>query len=261
MRPGRLLTAALALLLLAAAPAWAVSRADGDLFVTFGGGIKPKFLPRDTPAPVSVLVSGDIRSLSGDTDNLAQLRSISVGINRQGELFDHGLPVCDVAKIQPATQKDARKACSSSLIGSGHVTVQVRVPAQKPFMVRARLLAFNGPYRNGHKLIFAQAYARRPPNSFVLTFHVSHQDGEFGTVLSTTLPRRTRRWAYLTHFDMKLHRTYTYRGSRRSFVSAACAAPDGFAGATFPFAEATYGFADGREISVSETGVCRVARQ
>lgn len=237
----------------------AVSIGEGDLFVTFDGGLSPKRLPRNSPAPVAVSVAGNIKSASGEIENLPQLQRIKVEINRQGRLFDRGLPVCDVAEIQPATQAAARRICGPAIVGSGHVTVQAHLPPQPPFTVHAKLLAFNGPHRNGKKLILAQAYARTPPGAFVLTFQVSRQGGTYGTVLSTTLPPETSRWAYLTHFDMTLHRTYDYRGRRRSYVSAACSAPAGFRRAIFPFARATYGFATGQEMTVSETGICRVA--
>ena len=48
--------------------------------------------------------------------------------------------------------------------------MQVHIPSQPPFTVKAKLLAFNGPRKNGHKLILAQAYARKPPGAFILTF-------------------------------------------------------------------------------------------
>lgn len=260
MGRGRLLTVAAALLLLASAPAWAAIDKDGDLIATFEGGITPKVLPRAAPVPVAVHVAGNFRSASGDSDRLPQLRRIAVMINRQGELFDRGLPTCDVASIQPATQREAREICSSALIGTGHVNVQVRISGQAPFLVKARLLAFNGPRRDGRKLIFAQVYARQPPGSFILTFHLDRRGGELGTVLSTTLPPETQEWAYLTHFDMTLRRTYTHDGVRRSFVSAACAAPPGFDRVVFPFARVVYDFAEGTRLSASESGVCRVGR-
>ena len=213
------------------------------------------------PAPVAVHVAGDFRSASGDPDRLPQLRRIAVLINRQGELFDRGLPTCDVASIQPASQREAREICASSLVGKGHVNLQVRISGQAPFLVKAPLLAFNGPRRNGRKLIFAQAYSRQPPGSFILTFHVDRRGGELGTVLSTTLPAEAQEWAYLTHFDMTLRRTYTHGGVRRSFVSAACAAPSGFDRVVFPFARVVYDFADGTRLSTSESGICRVARR
>lgn len=250
---------AAAILLLACAPVWAVSKGEGDLIVTFDGGISPASLPREEPAPVAVHVAGNVRSASGDTGGLPQLRRITVAINRNGELFDHGLPVCRARQIQPATQVGARQICGDALVGSGHVTVQVHLGEQPPFTVRAKILAFNGPRRNGHKLILAQAYARKPPGSFIIPFEVDRRGGTFGTVLSTTLPAATRAWAFLTHFDLKLYRVYDYRGARRSYVSAACTAPQGFSKALFPFAKVSYGFADGQRLTMSQASTCSVA--
>lgn len=238
--------------------AWGAADVDGDLRATFDGGITPRALPRSTLAPVGVRVSGNFTTLSGEPERLAQLRRIEVAINRKGHLFDRGLPTCEPHMIQPSTEAAARRICGGAIVGSGHVTVQVRIPTQVPFVVPARLLVFNGPRVDGHKLIYAQAYARNPPGSFVLTFRVEKRAGQYGTVLRTTLPDTTREWAYLTHFDITLRHTYTYRGQRRSYVSAACAAPPGFNRAVFPFAKATYSFADGRRLTMSETGVCRV---
>lgn len=261
MRKLRLPIAVAALLLFACVPAGAVIDQEGDLIATFDGGINPTALPRATPAPVSVHVAGNFRSASGDTDHLAQLRSIVVRINSRGRLFDRGLPTCDVRAIQPSSPPEAKEICGDALVGSGHVVVQVRIPSQAPFLVRARILAFNGPRKDGKKLILAQAYARTPPNSFILTFRVDRRDGEFGTVLSTTLPVEAQKWAYLTHFDMTLHRTYTYRGIRRSFVSAACTAPPGFGKAPFTFAKTSYRFDNGSHLRLTQTDVCRVARR
>lgn len=254
MRSGRLLLASLALLLCAGVPAFAVPNQEGDLFVTFDGDLHPRTLPRETAVPVAVRVAGDVRSVSGNDDSLPQLRRIAVKINREGKLFDRGLPTCSVQTIQPSTEAAARRLCRGAIVGSGHVHVQVRIPGQPPFIVKARLLAFNGPRRNGDKLIFAQAYGLKPPGAFILTFRVSRRAGTFGTVLSTTLPRVARDWAYMTHFDMTLHRVYSYRGKRRSFISAACPAPPGFTSILFPFARATYRFDNGQRLT---TGVAR----
>jgi hypothetical protein len=234
---------------------------EGDLIASFGGGISPTALPRAAAAPVSVRVAGDVRSATGDEDGLPQLQAIKVGINRQGKLFDRGLPVCAVRSIQPATVRAARKACGSSIIGTGHVTVRAHLPSQSVFEVDARLLAFNGPRRNGHKLILAQAYARSPPGSFVLAFVVKQGKGLFGTTMTTSLPRSAQRWAYLTHFDMTLHRVYEYHGARRSFISAACSAPAGFESAVFPFARASYSFDDGTGLTTTVTRRCTVKRE
>ncbi len=262
MKPWKLLILATGLCLLAiAGQAGAVSKVDDGVLITFDGHMSPKRLPRHTAAPVAVTVGGDIKSSSGNSEQVPQLRKIKVEINRGGRLFDRGLPVCNVAEIQPSTQAAARRICGGAIVGSGHVTVQVHLSPQPPFIVRAKLLAFNGPRRNGVKRIFAQAYARTPPGAFVLTFTVTKEKGgEYGTVLSTTLPPETTNWAYLKHFDMTLHRVYEYRGRTRSYVSAACPAPSGFFRAPYSFARATYGFTNGQKLTVAESGVCHVAR-
>ena len=248
----------LALLLLWGVPTEAELSQRGNLITRFDSELSPKRLPRERPAPVAVRVAGDVRDAGGDPRQLPQLRRISVAINRAGELFDRGMPVCRVGDIQPATEREARARCGRAIVGDGNVVVQVRLPNQKPFTVRAPLLAFNGPRKGGEKRILAQVYSEDPPGAFVLTFEVRQQPGVFGTVMSTTLPPSAQSWAYLIHFDMTLHRIYTYRGQKRSYVSAACAAPQGFPGALFPFARATYGFDDGRQLTTKVVRSCRV---
>jgi hypothetical protein len=241
-----------------AIPAVAEQNGEGDLVVGFDSGMKPTALPRQTPVPVAVRVAGDVAT-KGAPEQLPQLQTIKVAINRQGRLFDRGLPTCNVGEIQPATEAAAHRLCRGAIIGSGHVTLQAHLPTQAPFEVKAKLLAFNGPREDGEKLILAQAYGRKPPGAFILTFRVSHQPGTFGTVLSTTVPADAQRWAYLTHFDMTLRRVYEYRGKERSYVSAACTAPAGFDTALFPFARATYGFANGQSLTTTVARSCRVA--
>jgi hypothetical protein len=253
-----LLAAGVALLVLAAASPAAVDQ-DGDLLATFDADLNPNRLPRKTPAPIAVRVAGNVRSAEGDATRIPQLRQISVGINREGRLFDRGLPICRAHEIESGKEELAREVCGETIVGDGHVSVQVRIPGQLPFNVRAKLLVFNGPRRHGKKLILAQAYAPDPPGSFIITFRVSRQGGIYGTVLSTTLPVGTREWAYITHFDMTLHRLYTHNGKRYSYASAACPAPKGFRGVLFPFARATYRFTEGQRLVLEETATCRVS--
>ncbi len=241
-------------------PAGAERNADGDLIVSFDSGVKPTTLPRQERVPVAVRVGGDVWTEPA-TNPPPQLRTITVEINRQGRLFDRGLPICNVREIQPATERNARRVCGGAIVGRGSIVARVSIPTQPLFTVDANLLVFNGPRKNGRKLILAQAYARKPPGAFVLVFRLSRQGGMFGTAMSTTLPPGTEEWAYLTHFDMTLRRTYEHHGQRRSFVSAACSAPPGFDVAAFPLARATYGFTDGRALTTTDTSSCRVAKR
>ncbi len=257
-RPRRTLGVAVAAIALClAVPAQAEVSKQGDLITTFQGDLAPKVLPRTTPVPVAVHVAGDFRAVGGA--QLPQLRTISMAINRAGSLEDRGLPTCRVERIQPATEAAAQRLCHRAIVGSGHVTVQTHLENQAPFEVRAKVLAFNGPIRNGQKLILAQVYSKNPPGAFVLTFKVKARPGLFGTVMSTSLPPAARGWAFLSHFDLTLKRQYRYRGDARSYISAACGAPAGFPGAVFPLAKATYGFANGQTVKTTVVRSCRVS--
>lgn len=259
MRALRLAVLVAALALGAAAAARGESNVHDGVLGSFEARLSPSSLPRERPAPIAVRVAGDFRAADGGLAGLKQLRRIDVALNREGRIFDQGLPVCRVRRIQPSSPVAARRVCGDALVGTGHVHVQVRLPDQTPYVLRAPLLAFNGPRRHGHRLILAQAYLTDPPASFVITFEVRRKQGLFGTVLTTRLPPVARKWAWITHFDLSLHRTFTYRGRRRSYVAAACAAPAGFRSAVFPFARAAYTFAGDAHVAVDVSRVCRVA--
>jgi hypothetical protein len=255
--PATLVALALAgLLCIGAVAADAELTQQGGLTVAFDGDLSPKTLPRHEAVPVAVRVAGDIKATKDAP--LPQLRTISVAINRAGSLDGRGLPTCEVKSIQPATPAEARRVCPQAIVGTGHVTAQARFPSQANFEVKAKLLAFNGPRRDGHSLILAQVYVKNPPGAFVLPFSVRSRGGLFGTTLSTSLPASAQGWAYLTHFDMTLKRLYSYKGKPRSFVSAACTAPSGFPGAVSPFAKATYGFDNGQRLTTTAVRSCRV---
>jgi hypothetical protein len=243
----RLLAVAALVVLGATGIARAEVEKQGDLIVNFDGGISPHALPRSGVAPVSVTLHTRFRTANRSA-SMPQLRGIAIAINGSGKVFDRGLPTCKVRRIQPTTVEAAQRICGNAIVGHGHVQVRVQLENQKPFLFKGPLLVFNATRNHGHRRLLAQVYGRRPPSAFVLTFKVRERPGTFGTVISTVLPEAARRWAYITRFDMKLQRTYTYRGKRRSFISAGCAAPPGYPGAIYPFARASFGFAGGERV-------------
>jgi hypothetical protein len=122
------------------------------------------------------------------------------------------------------------------------------------------VLAFNA-LLDGRPAILAQVYGRRPaPSSRIIVFRVGRTSGTYGTVLTASVPESLDQWGHLTHFSLDLHREFTYLGRPRSYLSASCPAPPGFPGATFSFARATIGFADGRTLVSTLTRNCRVRR-
>lgn len=249
-----------AALLLAAAVSSAASAdtvKQGNVIVRFDGGISPRSLPRAGLAPIAVTIDSGFAAADG-ADPPPQLRKISIGINRQGQIFNRGLPTCRVRRIQPSTIGAARRICGGAIVGHGRVRVRVNLPNQAPFDFSGPLLAFNAKPRKGKRRILAQVYGVRPPSAFVLTFRVRRRPGTYGTVIETQLPKSARGWAYVTRFEMRLRRTYVWRGKRRSYLSAGCPAPPGFPGAIYPFARAKFSFAHGQQPVSEITGNCTV---
>lgn len=258
MRRACLIAVALLVTLTAAGVARAEVEQQGDVIVSFDGGITPRALPRTGVAPVAVSIDSTFKSVEG-ADPPPQLRKIAIGINRGGQIFDRGLPTCRVRKIQPTTIRAARRICGAAIVGSGHVQVRIHLASQAPFTFEGPLLVFHAKRAGGDRRLLAQVYGRKPPSAFVLTFKILKRKGTFGTVIKTTLPRPAREWAYVTHFDMRLRRIYTYKGEQHSYISAGCAAPDGFPGAVYPFAQANFGFADGKTVTTTLIRNCTVS--
>ena len=227
----------------------------GNVRVAFDGAIAPKRLPRTGSAPVRVAVATRIASTNAKAP--PQLTRIQIAINRYGRLDPTGLPVCEVADIQPSTTEKALEACSGSLVGEGHFSATVAVSRKVTFPASGKLIAFNGTYR-GHPAILTHVYGTDPlPTSFTLPFVIGRTHGTFGTTLTATLPAADGN--FVTGLDLTLSRSFAYRGKTRSYASASCPAPKGFPGASFPFAKASYTFAGGEKLSSTLTRSCRVA--
>lgn len=250
------LAIAIAVFAIGASLAHAELTARGDLFVRFSGGIAPSALPRHSRAPISVSVAGTIRTLSGERP--PALRRISVSINQGGLLDSRGLPVCKRSQIEPSSTKEALARCGPAIVGRGSFDAEVAFPEQAEFPSNGRILAFNAVI-GGKRAILAHVYGSKPaPITRVVVFHIRESEGTYGTILTGALPVSLNRWGYLKRISLSLHRDFTYRGQRRSYLSAACKAPTGFPGATFPFAHASMAFEDGRTLSSTLTRSCKV---
>jgi hypothetical protein len=240
---GKALLAGLVIVVLLAAGdvlAQAALVAHGDLFVSFNGGISPTALPRHTLAPISLTVSGTVRTPPGTQP--PPLRQIAIAINRNGHLETAGLPICHAAQIEATTSAQALASCRNALVGSGTYVAEASFPEKSTFPTQGHILAFNG-LSEGRQVILAHIYGTSPVSgTSVITFYIHHAHGAYGTELIDNLPASLNHYGYVKQISLTLRRTYTYRGARRSYLSAACPAPTGFPGAVFPFAHASMRF-------------------
>jgi hypothetical protein len=259
MRPARALRWGIPILLLVAifgtAMAYGERAQNEDLIVSLSGGISPRDLPRSRPAPVAVHLAGGVETSDGSP--LPRVNWIRLELAWRGKLFTRGLAVCPRVRLRSTDSIHALATCGAALVGHGRLFAKVFVPNQEPFGVHARLLAFNGRTKSGQPAVWVHAYSKNPPVSFVLPFEVRHQPGAFRTILVTTIRRSVGPWPHVSNFQITVSRNFTYRGKRRSYISASCPVPHNLTAGFLSFARATYTFADGRQLRPEVVRSCR----
>jgi hypothetical protein len=253
--------ALIGLLLATVLSAAAVARGDlgknENLLVAFNGRILPHSLPRDRDAPVRVSLDGQVKTTDGSKP--PQLRRMSIEVNRYGHLSTVGLPTCRPGELESTSPELAMARCGPALVGHGHFGAHLEFPEKAPFPAEGTMLAFNGR-AHGRPAIFLHIHGSNPAEiTVVLTFEIRHRrSGKFGTVFTAKIPRIAADLGYVTDIGLDFGRTYSYRGQRRSFLSARCAAPSGFPGALFSFARGIFFFADGKRVTSTLTRDCLV---
>jgi hypothetical protein len=258
MRPRLLIPALLTIVcLLGAGLARAEFAQDGNVRISFSGDFSPHSLPRERLAPVTIDVQGAIGTTDGT--HPPAVRKIEIAINRHGKLSTQGLPACSGPLLQSTSTETALDRCRPALVGRGRFGANVEFPNAEPVLATGTMLAFYG-HSNGKKAILLHLYATTPVRAtFVLPLTISNKGNElFGTVLSAKIPTLAGGLGSVTRIDLTIGRNYTYRGQRRSFVSASCPAPVGFPGAIFSLARGSFYFAGGKKIQTTLARDCRV---
>ncbi len=228
----------------------------GALQVSFEGQIIPTALPRSSPAPVSVQMSGSIKTT--DKSVPPRLERISLQINSHGALSSKGLSSCPLARIETGTGASAKAACGSEMVGHGNVTSRIALPAQEPFLSVGGMEAFNGTY-HGHPAILAQVVSGPPlPLTYVIVFEVKKTHGAFGTALDATIPPIASGYGQISSFYMTLARKFSFHGHPASYATASCPAPKGINEVGFKLAKATYEFAGAITTSNELQKTCKV---
>jgi hypothetical protein len=251
--------ATLALLLAATGALAAAARAEvvqsGDVRVNFHAGFTPQALPRERAAPIAVEVDGKISTTDGS--RLPALRQLRVELNSAGRIEGRGLPACRASALQSTSSSLALEHCGPAQVGDGSFEAQLQFSG-RPIPVDGRALVFNGVV-GGREGMLIHIYIARPVRlTLVIPLKISRREGQFGTVLTTDVPKLAGGFGSITELRLRIERRFTYRGQRRSYLSAACAAPAGFPGAVFPFARGTFIFTGGRTMHAVLTRDCRV---
>jgi hypothetical protein len=248
----------LALLLVAASAFAAMARAEivqsGDVRVSFHAGFTPTALPRERAAPISVDFEGRISTTDGS--HPPALKRLRVELNSAGQVETVGLPLCPTTLLQSTSSTLALERCRRALIGKG--TFVAQLPVANQLLVGGRALVFNGTV-DGRPGMLIHIFISNPVKlTLVIPIRISHQEGRFGTVLTTMVPKLAGGAASIVELKLRIGRQFNVDGERRSFLSASCAAPAGFPGAVFPFARGSFSFSGGRTLHSVLTRSCQV---
>jgi hypothetical protein len=250
--------AAAVALALGTGPAGAERARDENVEVFLRGGVSPKTLPRDHRAPIAVRLAGGVHTSDGSP--IPRVNWIKLELAYRGQLFRHGLAVCPQVRLQSTDNRQAMNACGAALVGRGKLYAEIFVPNQDPFGVHAHLLAFNGQTKKGRPAVLVHAYTSNPPVSFIIPFTVHHKKGAFRTVLVTTIRRSVGPWPHVANFQIRVGRSFNWRGRKRSYLSASCPAPPGFTEGFLSFARATYTFTGGRQLTTESVRSCKARK-
>jgi hypothetical protein len=200
---------------------WDIVRA-GNLVFGDNGGISPEKLPRHGFAPATARIIGKIGTVDGT--HPPALSHIEADIDKTIRVDAVGLPTCRLSQLQARSTADAKRACGDAVIGSGSAEVEVAFPEQAPFSSTGPLVLFNAGVSGKTTKFLLHAYVDVPaPTAIVVPATVTRIDkGRFGLHLEATIPRIAGGAGSATKFELKIGRRFTYKGEKRSFVSASC---------------------------------------
>jgi hypothetical protein len=240
---------ALACLALALLGGVMIAAASADTFrvanleVEIEGGITPTKLPRKTPAPIALEVSGKLSSTDGS--HLAALKTLKLDFDKNGQLNTKGLPTCTTGKLLSTLTAQAKRVCGDALVGTGTVTAEIAFPEQAPFNARGPLLIFNGAPKGGKQVLIFHVHANVPaPTTFVTTAVITKTSGKYGTSALIKIPTIVSGQGSLTSFKARVQKSWTYKGKKQSLLLASCPTGSLYAHGEFSFADGTTGSGD-----------------
>lgn len=219
-----------AVALVVAGSASAVTVLAGNLKIEISGHSTPKALPRDEFVPISF--SGGASVSTRDGTHIPAALGTELLVDEHIRLDTTGLPTCSPGQLQSASPAQAMKACGDALIGRGASTAQVQFPEQAPFEAKGPLLAFNGPSGgggggyggSGYNEQLYYVYANVPlPTALVAIGKVSKASGKYGYKISITIPKIAGGSGSFKSAEFTINRRWKYKGAKHSFLNAECA--------------------------------------
>lgn len=196
----------------------------GNLILTLNGDALPRKLPAKQFAPIKLKASGGIATADGSQPPAQQ--KLFLEFDRNGRVFNTGLPSCSQRQLENRTTKQADRVCGKALIGKGRGVASVEFPDQAPFNASGPIRIYNGPGRGARKSVMVHTYVSIPaPTAIVISgkLNTRYRGGRYGTSLDLSIPVIAGGYGSITKFDTTTVRFFRFRGRKRSYLYGRCA--------------------------------------
>lgn len=228
-----------------------VSGPDGNT-QSIDSQIRPKKLSKTKLTPATLQVT----TLTTSTTNPIPSPAIhaTIDFDKNAALFTKGLPTCNASKVQNQSTENAERACRSAKIGSGHAVAYLQ--AGQLYEVQQTVTAFNGVPKGGKPTVILHTYGTTPlQTSLVLVGTVTNYNKEgYGPRLELEIPLIAGGTGALKEFEVKIDKKWTYKGVKRSFISAKCPKSKKLK------ARGKFDYRDGQSLTALSTQTCKQAR-
>lgn len=186
--------------------------------------ITPQKLSKKTAEPVTLDVTTATSTTTAANGVPVPAVEAVVDFPKGTKIFSKGYPTCDAGLLQNTSTEAALEACKKAQIGGGEGTADL-VVGERVFPVGTTITAFNGIPVGGKPVILLHTYSQSPvQTTLVLVGAVSNYDKEgYGPRLDVTIPLIAGGQGAITGFHVKIFKTFSYKGVKRSYVSATCA--------------------------------------
>jgi hypothetical protein len=186
----------------------------GNLTLTFNGGFSPTKLSKSKPTPISLNVSGKIKT--NDGSHPPALTSFVLETDKAGGVDATGVPTCTQGKLEARTTADAKKVCGKALIGTGTTNVEVQFPEQNPIPLKSQLLILNGGKKGATTTLFIHAFLSSPVTAAIVTTVKikKHASGPYGLKSVATIPKIANGAGSVTAFSLTIN--------KKGYLTAKC---------------------------------------
>jgi len=193
----------------------------GNLVLSHDGGISPTKLPKHGQTPIEAFISASIATLDGS--HLPAAREAVVDLDKSIHVNAVGLPVCSAEQLNSRRTGAARRVCGEAIVGRGGARVEIAFPEQPPIMASSPLTMFNGGVQGRTTTIFIHAFITVPvPAAVVTTVELTPTPGRYGTHIVAKVPAIAGGSGSLTNAILRIDRKFTYKGEKRSYLTASC---------------------------------------